>query len=121
MHIELRRRDDVLIADLSGRLVLGDAQRTLRDAFDEMLATNWRKIVLNVAGLARIDSSGIGELVACLRTARAAGARLALLQPDDHLRRILHVSQVLPLFPTFENEEDALAALQASEDEAADA
>ena len=112
MHIELRRREDVLIADLSGRLVLGDAQKTLHDAIDEMLATNWNKIVLNLAALARIDSSGIGELVASMKTVKEAGGQLALLQPDDHVRRILHVSQVLPLFETFESEADAMAALQ---------
>ena len=112
MQIELRRRDDVLIADLTGRLVLGDAQVTLRNAVDEMLATNWKKILLNVSGLARIDSSGIGELVSCLRTADDAGARLALLQLEDNVRRILHISQVLPLFETFDSEEDALAAMQ---------
>jgi anti-sigma B factor antagonist len=112
MHIEIRRQGDVLIADLTGRLVMGDAQKTFRDAVDEILATPWRKVVLNVSGLARIDSSGIGELVACLRNAQGAGTRLALLQPDDQLRRILHVSRVLPMFPTFETEEEALEALQ---------
>ena len=111
MKIELRRRDDVLIADLTGRLVLGDAQETLREAFEEMLATNWKKIVFNVSELARIDSSGIGELVACRKTAQAADVRLALLQLGDHVGRILHVSNVLPLFEVFDSEEDALAAM----------
>ncbi len=111
MKIELRRRDDVLIADLTGRLVLGDAQETLREAFEEMLATNWKKIVFNVSDLARIDSSGIGELVACRKTAQAADVRLALLQLGDHVGRILHVSNVLPLFEVFDSEEDALAAM----------
>ncbi len=119
MHIEIRRREDVLIADLTGRLVLGIPQDTLRTAFEEILATNWKTVVFNVTDLARIDSSGIGELVACKKTADAAGVRLSLLQLDDHVRRILQVSQVLPLFETFETEEDALAAMDEDEDEIA--
>ena len=111
MHIELRREGDVIIADLSGRLVLGDAQEALRESFDEILAENWKKILFNVSGLARLDSSGIGELVACLRTARAADARLALLQVGDNVRRILDVSQILPLFETYDDEASAIAAM----------
>ena len=111
MHIELRREDDVIIADLSGRLVLGDAQEALRESFDEILAENWKKIIFNVSGLARLDSSGIGELVAYMKTARAAEARLALLQVGDNVRRILDVSQVLPLFETYDDGATALAAM----------
>lgn len=113
MHVELRRQGDVVIVDLSGRLVLGEAQQTLRDSFDEILAENWRKIILNVSDLARIDSSGVGELVAGMRSARAAGAHVALLQVEDSVRRILHISQVLPLFDTYDDEPTAVAALQA--------
>lgn len=112
MEVETRREGDVIIADLSGRLVLGDAPATLRDLVDEALAADEKKVVLNVSGLARLDSSGIGELVACLKKAQAAEARLVLLQVKETVRRILDVSQVLPLFETYDTEDAALAALR---------
>lgn len=111
MQIDLRRRQDVTIVDLAGRLVVGDAPEALRDTIDELLADGRRRIVLNVSDLARIDSSGIGELVAALKRAEAVGARLVLLQLADSVRRILDVSHVLPLFETYEDEEAALTAL----------
>ena len=113
MKIAIRHQDDIAFADLTGRLVLGEPQEILRDAVEELLAGNCKKIVLNVSGLARLDSSGIGELVACMKTARAAEARLALLQVEDKMRRILDVSQVLPLFETYSDEAAALEAMGA--------
>ena len=111
MQIKIRREGDVAIADLKGRLVLGEPQETLRDSFEELIAEGYRKIVLNVSGLARLDSSGIGELVACMKTARATDARLALLEADEQVRRILGVSQILPLFESYQDEGEALTAM----------
>lgn len=112
MEVETRTEGDVTIADLNGRLVVGRAQVALRETVDDLLAGDHGKIVLNVSGLARLDSSGIGELVACLRRVQAAGARLVLLQVKDKVRRILDVSQVLPLFETYDTEEEAVRALR---------
>lgn len=111
MQVELRQRRDVTIVDLAGRLVAGDAPEVLRDTIDDLLADGRRKIVLNVSELARIDSSGIGELVATLKRTEAAGARLVLLQLAESVRRILDLSHVLPLFDTYDDEGDALEAL----------
>ncbi len=111
MQIEQRTVNDVTIVDLTGRLVIGDAPDDLRDTIDELLVEGRRKIVLNVSDLARIDSSGIGELVAALKRAHAAGARLVLVQPAESVRRILDLSHVLPLFESYDDEQSALEAV----------
>lgn len=112
MEIETRIRGNVAMVDLTGRLVIGDAPDQLRDTVDELLADGRRKIVLDVSGLARIDSSGIGELVAALKRAQSVGARLVLLQPAESVRRILDLSHVLPLFETHDDEEAAVTAVE---------
>jgi anti-anti-sigma factor len=111
MQVNLRREDDIVIADLSGRLVLGEAQEALRDTVEELIAAGDRKILLNVSNLARVDSSGIGELVAALKLAQSVDARLALLQLEESIRRILDMSRVLPLFENYSDESEAIAAL----------
>ena len=111
MQIEQREQDDIVIADLQGRLVAGDPQEALRDLIEELLAAGHRRIILNLSQLARIDSSGIGELVAGVRLAKSVGGRIVLLQLVDSVRRILNISQVLPVLETFDHEQDALDAL----------
>lgn len=111
MRIEQRQQEGIVIADLQGRLVAGDPQDALRDLIEELLAADHRQIILNLSGLARIDSSGIGELVAGVRLAKSVGGRVVLLQMKDSVRRILDISQVLPVLETFDDEQEALEAL----------
>jgi anti-anti-sigma factor len=111
MKISQREQDGVVIADLNGRLVAGDPQETLQDTVEELLASGKKKIVLNLSELARLDSSGIGELVASVRLTKSVGGRMVLLQLSDTVRRILDVSQVLPVLEIFDDEDDAIDAL----------
>jgi anti-anti-sigma factor len=113
MEITERTQDEVVVLDLAGRLVTGDPQDALRDRLEELLAAGNRRIVLNLSELARIDSSGIGELVAGVRLAESVGGRIVLLQLRDPVRRILDISQVLPVLETYEDEQAALDALTA--------
>ncbi len=79
MHVEVRQTKDVVILDLKGRLTAGLGDQILRDAIDELLAEGRRQILLNLSEVAFVDSAGVGELVAGLKTARRFGAELKLL------------------------------------------
>jgi anti-anti-sigma factor len=110
MEIQERSQEGAVILDLAGRLVTGDPQDALRDRLEELLAGGTRRIVLNLSQLARIDSSGIGELVAGVRLAQSVGGRIVILQLKDPVRRILDISNVLPVLETFDDEQSALDA-----------
>ena len=79
MHVEIRKSGDVVIVDLTGKLTAGLGDQILRDTIDELLAENWKKILLNLSGVSFMDSAGVGELVAGLRTAKRLGASQSLL------------------------------------------
>ena len=76
MHVEVRQTKDVVILDLKGRLTAGLGDQILREAIDELLAEGRRRILLNLSEVAFLDSAGVGELVAGLKTARRFGAEL---------------------------------------------
>ena len=79
MHVEVRQTKDVVILDLKGRLTAGLGDQILREAIDELLAEGRRQVLLNLSEVAFVDSAGVGELVAGLKTARRFGAELKLL------------------------------------------
>ena len=110
MHVGVRKSGDVVIVDLDGDLVLGDGDVLLREVMDELLGEGWSKILLNLKKVHRMDSSGIGELVAGWKMAAKLGASVHLLRPGDRVKHALHLSQVLPLLRVFEHEHDALEA-----------
>jgi anti-anti-sigma factor len=112
MKVDVRNTDDVIIVDLDGRLVLGVGDEILRDVVNELLAEDWKKIVLNLRKVTIIDSSGIGEVVASWKLAKRFGASIKLLRPAPQIQRTLRLTQLLPLLEVFESEEEALASFQ---------
>jgi len=90
-----------------------DGEELLRQIIDELVAEGWRKIVLNLSKVNRMDSAGVGELVASWKLANEFGASIKLLRPGDRVKYTLHLSQILPLLEVFEDETQAVASFAA--------
>src|SRR5580700_1529247 len=82
MQYTTRRSDDVTILDLTGRLSLGEAVAfgpgsglVLSETIRELAKKGQKKILLNLAGVTYVDSSGVGQLVGALTTARNQAAK----------------------------------------------
>ena len=69
MHVEIRRAGDVVIVDMKGKLAAGLGDQILRETIDELLGEQWKKVLLNLSEVSFMDSAGVGELVAGLKTA----------------------------------------------------
>jgi anti-anti-sigma factor len=108
MHVEVRRAGDVVIVDLSGKLTAGLGDQILHDTLDELLAESWRKILLNLSEVTFVDSAGLGELVAGLKTARNLGAELKVVKASERVRNTLSIARLLPLFEVYEDEGEAI-------------
>jgi anti-anti-sigma factor len=109
MHVELRKTGDVVVVDLKGKLTAGLGDQILRETIDELLAENWKKILLNLSEVSFMDSAGVGELVAGLRTAQRFGAQLKLLNASERVHSTLYMARLLPVFELCKTETDAMA------------
>jgi anti-anti-sigma factor len=111
MKVDVRKRDDVVIVDFEGRLVAGVGDELLSEVVNELLAEDYKKIILNLEQVESIDSNGLGELVESYKVCQRFGASLQLLRPRDRVRKTLQLTMVLPLFKIHESEDEAIAAL----------
>ena len=110
---ELREKDDVVIADLFGRLTLGDdGTKALHVLVDELLGSGRRNLVLNLAGMEYLDSSGLGELVGAFRTTQGMGGKMKVLSPRGRVYNTLSLARLLPLFEVFESEHECIASFR---------
>ncbi len=110
MHVEVRKAGDVVIVDLQGKLTAGLGDQILRETVDELLAESWRKILLNLSAVTFLDSAGLGELVAGLKTARNLGADLKVLKASERVKTTLQLTRLLPVFDVYEDEQAAIRA-----------
>ncbi|MCW8985574.1 MAG: STAS domain-containing protein, partial [Thermoanaerobaculales bacterium] len=114
MKVDVRHVDDVIIVDLEGRLVMGVGDELLRDVMNELIAEDWKKILLNLRKVTIIDSSGIGEVVSSWKLGRRFGASVKLLRPAPQIQRTLKLTQLLPLLEVFEEEAEGIASFQSA-------
>lgn len=110
MRVDVRRRDDVVIVDLEGRLVAGVGDELLKEVVDELLGEGWSKVLLNLAKVSVMDSTGIGEVVASWKLTRNVGGRLKLLRPSERVEKTLTLTRILPLVEVFTDEDEAVAS-----------
>ena len=108
MHIEVRQANEVMILDLKGRLTAGLGDQILRDAIDELLAEGRRRILLNLSEVSFVDSAGVGELVAGLKTSRRFQAELKLLNVGERVYSTLDMARLLPTFEIYNDESEAI-------------
>jgi anti-sigma B factor antagonist len=108
MHIEVRQANEVMILDLKGRLTAGLGDQILRDAIDELLAEGRRRILLNLSEVSFLDSAGVGELVAGLKTSRRFQAELKLLNVGERVYSTLDMARLLPTFEIYNDEAEAV-------------
>jgi anti-sigma B factor antagonist len=107
---KLRHSDDVMIVDLSGRLVLGESADHVHDLIKHALETGDRKFLLNMAAVSYMDSSGIGELVrSCVRVT-CAGGEMKLIHVQSRIANLLQITKLRNVFEVFADEAVALSS-----------
>jgi anti-sigma B factor antagonist len=104
LSIATRETGKVTILDVKGRIVLGDEIGDLRKAVHKLVEEEKKKIILNLADVDYIDSSGVGELVGCYTTVRNAGGELKLLNLSPKVQDILYVTKLYTVFDVKEDE-----------------
>jgi anti-sigma B factor antagonist len=110
MKIVKRTVGDITILDCSGKITLGEGTMTVRNAVRDILKENGRKIILNLADVNYIDSSGIGELVSTYTTVTNTGGQFKLLSLTKKIHELLQITKLLTVFQVFEDEQAALAS-----------
>jgi anti-sigma B factor antagonist len=108
MKIDNRIVGDVHMLNCSGKITLGEGTMAIRNTVREVLKNGGKKIVLNLADVNYIDSSGIGELVSSFTTVTNQGGQLKLLNLTKKIHELLAITKLLTVFQTFDDEQAAI-------------
>jgi anti-sigma B factor antagonist len=108
LDLKERQAGDVTILDLSGEVRIGDSSVALRESVRNLADQGKKKLLLNLAGVKYMDSSGIGELIANYTTLTRHGGQLKLLNLTDRIQNLLVITKLLTVFDSYDNEAEAL-------------
>ena len=112
MEITERAMGPVTVIDLKGKLVANGAQR-LKDKVNSLVFQGRTQIVLNLGEVSQIDSTGLGEIVACLTTATRAGGNIKLANVAKRNQDLLSITRLATVFETFDSEAEAVRSFGA--------
>jgi anti-sigma B factor antagonist len=109
LSITNSRIDGVIVVHLSGAIFFDEDSTSLRVRVKDLLDKS-RQIVLDLGNVTRIDSSGLGTLVALYASARKVGGDIRLANLGNHIKEALRITRLVTLFDIFDKTEDAVAS-----------
>ena len=110
MKSQIRDLGEVRVIELGGKITIGSGDVKIRELISSALEDGKTKILFDLGGVTAIDSSGIGEMVACYTTVTKRHGQLKLLNLSAKINDILQVTQLITVFDVFDNEQEALGS-----------
>jgi len=112
MKATIRQVDSVTVVDISGRITLGEGCTQLRELIRDQLGKGNKRILLNLADVTYIDSSGIGELVSAYTGVSKQGGGLKLLNLTKKVHDLLQITKLYTVFDVHEDEAKAIGSFE---------
>ncbi len=112
LDVKERQAGDVTILDMTGDVRIGEGAISLRDSIRNLADQGKKKVLLNLAGVKYMDSTGVGELIANYTTVTRQGGQLKLLSLTQRIRDLLVITKLLTVFDSYDNEAEALKSFE---------
>jgi anti-sigma B factor antagonist len=112
MKFSKREINGVTILEPKGKITIGSGDVALRGALEEIIQKDASKILLDLKGVKKMDSSGLGELIAAHNTVTEAGGSIKLVNLPSKLHGVLGITQIVSVFDVFDDEGEALASFE---------
>jgi len=116
LTINNRQVNGVVIVDLDGRIALGESNTQLHQSLKQLVAEGKKHVILNLAKVSGIDSSGLGSIVAGYSTLQAAGGSLKLVNLSDRVADLMTITKLYTVFDIYDNESDAVSSFNVQDD-----
>ncbi|MFZ0481742.1 MAG: STAS domain-containing protein [Terriglobales bacterium] len=110
LSLDYTRLGGAIVLHCEGPMLSRAGARTLSSLIAEVLPST-RRMVVDLAGLASLDSGALGELVMTGMWADAARYGLKFSTPADSVRLLFESTNLAAVFDMYESLEDALSAM----------
>jgi anti-sigma B factor antagonist len=113
--LNTRKVNGHIVVEASGKLERGEPFVDLRELAKRLTADEGsRHVILDMAGISYVDSSGLGLLLSIYATIRNQGGELKLLNVAPRVHEVLRMTKLLQVFDIFDDEKKALAKKSSS-------
>lgn len=108
MKIERRKKGNVTILDIKGKILVGDGIDELRESINESIEQKETNLLLNFKDVPYLDSTGLGEVVRSYTSLQKEGGAVKIVNLTNKVKDLLSVTKLITVFETFEDEDKAV-------------
>ncbi len=108
MKVKERKRDGVIILDLSGKLMGGPDAEAFNEVLRTLIHEGEKNFLVNLGSVKWVNSTGLGILISGYTTAKRAGGELKLLKVSERIETIFMVSKLYTVFESYDDEDQAI-------------
>lgn len=110
LKLEIERSGPATIFRLTGSLDVATSP-ALKDALTKAAAQGRSELIVDLAQVEFLDSTGLGALMGAHRRAVESGGRLALIVNDGPISRLLNITGLSRVFAIYPSVHDAVSGI----------
>ena len=111
MKIKQNPTDNVMILELSGKIMGGPDFDKFKEEIAKVVEGGYRKVILDMSGVPWINSTGLGILITGYHSIKAAEGSMMICSVKERVLSIFYISQLENIFDVYETREEALKSL----------
>ena len=111
MELKVRKNEEIYIIDILGEMDLYNSYK-LKELLLKMVEKKIEKFIINMEEVEYIDSSGIGALIYITSTVKKMDLRLAIVNVQGSVKKVIELTKLTNFFPIFPNLEEAIKSME---------
>lgn len=113
-NIEITERfeSNVIILDLTGRIIFGEGSILLHRLLREIVERGEKNILLNFQKVTHIDSSGLGELVGGYVAVKKIGGEIKLFDLTPNILEVVQLTKLNKVFEIYKDQQSAIESFE---------
>ncbi len=111
MKLNSREQDAVVILEPKGKIMGGPDATVLKEAIRDYVNQNKKDVVIDLAEVDWMNSTGLGIMISCLKTVREAGGEMKLANVTEKIKSLLTITKLITVFDAYNSTEEAVRAV----------
>jgi len=112
MKLSHQETNDIVILEPKGKIMGGPDATMLHDRLHEFIKKDKKKVIIDLAKVDWMNSTGLGILISGLTTMRNNGGELKLANVTEKIESLLTITKLITVFENYDSVEDALNSFE---------
>ena len=112
MKLSDREMNNIVILEPRGKIMGGPDASLLHDKLYELIENDKKRIVIDLAGVEWMNSTGLGILISSYTTLRNHQGELKLANVTDKIRSLLTITKLVTVFEAHDSVDEAVQSFK---------